>query len=116
MTKHTPEPWYCAYAEDGPDLMIITTSDRDATTPFPTVAIAEIECGFDDPVGLEQRLNSERIVACVNACTGIPTPALKEGVVIRLVQVIRDLHEHLPQDPEIDAMIAAALANFKEEG
>jgi hypothetical protein len=46
----------------------------------------------DGPQGMERngrwdtvRANARRIVACVNACTGIPTEALEGGVVADLL-------------------------------
>lgn len=38
------------------------------------------------PVANVFRLNARRIVACVNACDGIPTEALESGVVRELIK------------------------------
>jgi hypothetical protein len=42
-----------------------------------------------------QEANARRIVACVNACEGIPTEALEDGAVKQLVEVLQHCKETL---------------------
>jgi len=39
-------------------------------------------------------VNAQRIVACVNACDGIPTEALEAGVVREMVEAITEIVDH----------------------
>jgi hypothetical protein len=48
--------------------------------PFLECAVVEDEC---DP---RDEANYKRIVACVNACAGIPTEALQRGVIQKLIE------------------------------
>lgn len=72
--KHTPEPW--KYTDDPSDGCCWThhveTVARDPQMPdYAHGSVADIS-------GEE---NARRIVACVNACAGIPTEALEAGVI-----------------------------------
>src|SRR5690606_13994870 len=64
-------------------------------------------------------LNAQRIVACVNACEGIPTEALEAGVVRELVEALEALvvglereigEEKWGRDPAALPMARAVLA------
>lgn len=44
-----------------------------------------------DVEGTASDENMERIVACVNACRGIPTENLHDGVVGELVNILKDI-------------------------
>jgi hypothetical protein len=73
--KHTPEPW--AY-----DWHFIVAPDPKGI--HPDIYIAEIV--QEDSEGRcvspeEQQANIQRIVACVNACAGISTKSLEQGVI-----------------------------------
>jgi len=43
-------------------------------------------CGAEAVIGVSERHDVRRIVACVNACDGIPTEALESGVVRELIE------------------------------
>lgn len=77
-TKHTPEPWDYVVADNAlhPHCSVLSASDGS-----PIVSTAHLK-------GLcpEDEVNVQRIVACVNACAGIPDP---EKTVPELVRVIR---------------------------
>lgn len=60
--NHTPEPWYEGHSSSGQGIVI---SENDGKS---------IAVTYDDK-------DASRIVACVNACTGIPTEALEAGVI-----------------------------------
>ena len=63
--KHTPGPWYAS--EEGGNWRAMAADENGGYT------IADMCC--DD-----QEANARRIVACVNACAGVPTGALEDMV------------------------------------
>src|SRR5690349_9702029 len=90
---HTPEPWNY-------DMDFIVASDP--TGQHPDIYIAEIAHSDDEgriaPYDQHQA-NSSRIVAAVNACAGIPTEALEQGIVAELLQQLSLLVDHLESRP-----------------
>ena len=95
-TAHTPEPWHYQM-----DYSIWTIAAPDPTGQNPYGAyIAEID-GQD--VGrfatCEQHdANARRICAAVNACKGISTEAMEQGVVRQLMEALEDLYNWLTPD------------------
>ena len=72
---------------------------------------------FDAPTEHDR----DRIEACLRACAGIPTPALKEGALRELIEaaaMARDRGDNLAHNQLCKAVapFLAALAQFKEEG
>jgi Mor family transcriptional regulator len=61
--------------------------------------------------------DAERVVACIAACTGIPTDSLKEGAVKELVDVAESVIPSLIENNYIADVEAlkTVLARFKEE-
>jgi hypothetical protein len=85
MSEHTKEPWTLAYSDDDPYGPIKVCGKYGA--------IAKLWLD-DAPVpdfNAQQQANGDRIVACVNACAGIPTADLATGVVP--AEVVRRLVE-----------------------
>lgn len=75
MSKHTPEPWVIKKGDWSTKGTLITTGRRKKNK---TVAIAEVDTeGFSTDFGSEQKANASRIVACINACAGLPIEQLK---------------------------------------
>ena len=72
MSKHTPEPWQ-AHQDASGDVFISS-----AATSF---HIAEIGSEDDDTAIPDAR----RIVACVNACRGLPTDELEQKGLVAAV-------------------------------
>ena len=70
--EHTKEPWFEVETES--DVIEITNDERNGAI----VPIAEVSTGFNGRIGIEQEANARRIVACVNACAGIPTEVLEQ--------------------------------------
>lgn len=68
MMEHTLEPWTID-RYDG--------SDKWITIPQPGVRV-----DYDDVDPDEASANARRVIACVNACAGIPTEAL-EGELLK---------------------------------
>ncbi len=85
MTDHTPEPWLATAVKDkhsdlGPAFWLIDAVPQ----PNQETAVAEL-CAKP---GDRSEANAKRIVACVNACAGIPTEQLKAGSVRGLLDAI----------------------------
>lgn len=82
-TQHTPEPWkaeeYTIWSNDG--FLLLTTCD---TSINGTVITDE-----------EQKANTRRIVACVNACAGVETKRLEDGMCVKTVhgELLRNMGE-----------------------
>ena len=84
MGKHTAEPWHCknkvgyVFGTDGQShVLVANVGDfRDEElVPFS---------------GERWQADANRIVACVNACAGIPTEQLEAGCVLELVDAVMD--------------------------
>lgn len=68
--KHTPGPWIID--EDASSFDIF--SDAEVGTPFiASIRRSALSSGLDELA----RANARRIVACVNACEGVPTEVLE---------------------------------------
>jgi hypothetical protein len=77
-TAHTPEPWTYNH-------MAVVQDARGRI-----VADCEIVAGGDsDGLPEEEVANARRICAAVNACRGIPTGALEQGVVGELLEALQ---------------------------
>lgn len=90
-TAHTPEPW-----------QITGQSCRDyegAEIGTGNKTVAVILTADAVEVTEEERANARRIVAAVNACKGISTEALEQGVVAELLQQLMLLADHLETPP-----------------
>ncbi len=79
MAEHSPEPWEKSLTRDGSEdsWCVHRAEDR--------VIVAEVEIRPDN----EDRAESDarRIVACINACAGIPTEALESAGVTVIYKV-----------------------------
>ncbi len=72
MSEHTPEPWAVFMSNDDEKLLGVGSAETGE-------GITDHRGGiwnWDDTQG---RANARRIVACVNACKGIPTEELEKG-------------------------------------
>ena len=68
--KHTPEPWIAVQGGClDPDVIITTQQRLDESLG----EICGMDVEFTGKHGDEQKANARRIVACINACAGIPT-------------------------------------------
>jgi len=79
MDKHTPEPWHRNVSARYPIYAEQTPGKKDWRH------IAGV-LGNDEQAEADLR----RIVACVNACAGIPTEALEAGELRHALLVMRD--------------------------
>ena len=73
--KHSPEPWctdQMSHEEPLMDITIIAANDD-------RVAKVWIDDAPVEDFNARQRLNARRIVACVNACAGLPTEQLESS-------------------------------------
>lgn len=87
---HTPEPWSC----DGSTTLYATPDESDEMTMIEVNANIT-EAGWDTVAFIEAiwpgaHANARRICAAVNACEGISTEALEQGVVAELLSTLTD--------------------------
>ncbi|WP_296763766.1 hypothetical protein [Sediminimonas sp.] len=100
--KHTREPWQAI------GLAIYT----DRGTPGIETWVANIKRGRADSVEVA---DARRIVACVNACKGIPTDALESGVIRDLLEALENLEndDGKAMPPSAWALVQTAIAKAK---
>ena len=91
--QHTKEPW--VEIETECDVIEITNDERNGLV----VPIAKVSTGFNGQVGIEQEANARRIVACVNACEGIPTCVLEKQGMVPIEQVTHDIEQQRDKLP-----------------
>lgn len=85
MDEHTQEPWYI-YDDKVGDVeqgVILIGSAPASTGEDETVDVAGVFVESDSQNAA--RANAERIIACVNACKGVPTVELTGGRVRKLL-------------------------------
>jgi hypothetical protein len=71
MKNHTKEPWSFHAQGDANEYALVTDGNR--------WVLSFLQNG--EYLVSEQEANARRIVACVNACAGIPNAALSQGIV-----------------------------------
>ena len=81
MSEHSPEPW------TGTAHNVDHVSLHDAEGRYITKSTHYKD---SEPFGSVSFPDAQRIVACVNACKGIPTEALDAGVIARLLGIASD--------------------------
>lgn len=69
MSEHTKEPWFVHEADDS---LAVSSATREYMVPICSVSV-----GVNESFESEQQANARRIIACVNACDGIPTEFLE---------------------------------------
>ena len=86
--SHTPEPWHMDQdhrAPDGDYPIFGPVRGKDGYTMYPRIVSVGASSGHvqeNDPDGhykARDLANARRIVACVNACAGIPTEMLEDA-------------------------------------
>jgi hypothetical protein len=95
MTNHTQEPWSCATEHADGACVYVTSAERSVFTD----EVAVIYAGQSLEVA---RADARRIVACVNACAGIPTEALESGALAEVAQSIDDAIHCLERLPDVE--------------
>ncbi len=108
---HTPEPWDC----DGRTIMYATPDESGEMTMI-EVSTNVTEAGWDTVAFVEAiwpgaDANARRICAAVNACKGIPTEALEQGVIRELLEALDYL---LAQTVDQDLKYGIALTEGEE--
>ena len=91
QTAHTPEPW----TRDG-NLLEGSTGMVATLAPWQEGLGDDTQC----------LANAARIVACVNACAGLPTAALEAGVIQGLVKGSQSALTHLVACDEREHQVA----------
>lgn len=82
-SQHTPEPWEAVYDDYRGDICF-SGEGRWSINPVGCYMAANDD--WEEAVRDECTANAHRIVACVNACAGIPTEDLAAGVVERMAE------------------------------
>jgi hypothetical protein len=101
---HTPEPWWI----DDDGFIAAGSGDTYCT-------VADPHCRPTADCGEENDANARRIVAAVNACEGLSTEALEQGVVAELLEALQAASDWIDarlfeRRTEIQAKVQAALA------
>lgn len=102
--KHTPEPWF--WSEKHGEICFTSMYDDQSY-------------GMSCPVDMEDESNSGRIIACVNACAGIPTIWLESGTTGCLQNVRTERNDYQKQRDELLAALEKmnrAYVNLIENG
>lgn len=86
VIAHTPEPWRIGRTGITGAVSIVA-GDR------PPTLVTEVIQSCTDQPAME---NARRIVACVNACAGIPTEELEQGVVQALIEALERITDYQP--------------------
>jgi len=107
--KHTPEPWY-AEEQEARAHIFAKHIGMDCHVA---------KCFGPNPADVHEvfeiaRANAARIVACVNACAGIPTEQLEAGCVERLVRAARQIHMY-GKSKEAWESLGLVLAGFQKD-
>lgn len=127
MGKHTPEPW--ALLETPSGSRIISNGESFSFNGRESPQHIAVTCkNYGETTSTtkpyREGANAARIVACINACAGIPTKQLEAGCVERLrfaAQVtwneIEDTEygEPITVSGEAGGKLKAALAPFQKE-
>jgi hypothetical protein len=96
---HSPEPWHIEplQADNGGSVAICNKQQGILAVIPPLNEDDEPDAATAqrDPC---DEANARRIVAAVNACEGIGTQALEQGVVSELVEALEDLYNWLTPD------------------
>lgn len=109
MTDHTKEPWYVKELRNG-DCFI--SAEKSPAMPYGPEIMGDDYTGYgDEEAKLE---DARRIVACVNACAGIPTEALPNLLEQRnqLLEALEAAAKWVGDNETIE-LIDAAIASAK---
>lgn len=82
--KHTPGPWKILPEEDGVPYIRIRGAVIGSRWRIANVLFPDYD-GAPDSEIQETRENARRIVACLNACRGIPTDKLEQMSIFDLI-------------------------------
>jgi hypothetical protein len=112
VTEQNPAPWDC----DGRTIMYTTPHESDAICMI-EVRANVTEDGWNTVAFIEAiwpgaHANARRIVAAVNACEGIATPALEQGVIAELLEALDYL---LEQTVDMDLKYGIGLSEGEED-
>lgn len=106
MSKHTPEPWSYGF----PKVNGVDVREAKCMVSAGGWHVASVSHGGiypDEPFGSQTReANARRIVACVNACRGLPTDDLEK---MQLGGVLNATAELLAQREQLQSKYKAAM-------
>ena len=82
--KHTPGPWRVLPEEEGVPYIRIRAVALGQKYKIANVLLPDWGGASESDIE-EARQNARRIVACLNACRGVPTDALERSSIIDLI-------------------------------
>lgn len=111
MSKHTPEPWHLP---PGDLIFVSKVGGRGYVAKMMPLDAPRDRKGLPTDISDEMCANARRIVACVNACRGLPTDELEQkglvaAVGTQLLEADQLRDKLLAALAEIDACFEAAL-------
>lgn len=91
MNKHTPEPWHLP---QGDLIFVSKVGGRGYVAKMMPLDAPRDRKGLPTDISDEMCANARRIVACVNACRGLPTDELEQkGLVAAVGNQLLDLEQ-----------------------
>lgn len=105
-TKHTPEPWGVS---PGDLIFVSKVGSRGYIAKMMTLDAPRDRKGLPKDISDEMCANARRIVACVNACRGLPTDELEQKGLVAAVGT-----QLLEADQLRDELLEALEALFHE--
>lgn len=94
MSDHTAGPWGYALCHEATPHYEIGPLDEDGRVDL-IESVAVTVSGYAPALVREAEANARRIVACVNACEGLSTEALEQGVVGELLAALKEAETDL---------------------
>lgn len=85
MTQHTTEPWKVSLEDSTPEWSVITAAGGRVVANVNEETGPELIAGVPVMRVMPGELNARRIVACVNACRGLPTDELEQKGLVAAV-------------------------------
>lgn len=83
--QHTPEPWKVSLEDSTPEWSVITAAGGRVVANINEETGPELIAGVPVMRVVPGELNARRIVACVNACRGLPTDELEQKGLVAAV-------------------------------
>ncbi|MGN5084928.1 hypothetical protein ACTG2F_19870 [Aeromonas sp. 31P] len=97
--KHTPEPWYLP---PGDLIFVSKVGGKGYVAKMMPLGAPRDRKGLPTDISDEMCANARRIVACVNACRGLPTDELEQKGLVAAVGT-----QLLDADQQRDELLAA---------
>lgn len=105
-TQHTPEPWKLGELSEFGGYDCMTHGIKAGPVTLDAADYGQKKCGLL-ALDMHTRImaDARRIVACVNACAGIPTEAIESGVIQEMraaLEAAINIHKNILTDSQLD--------------